>query len=415
MASEKKRFQARTEPTFVFHHNRSAKVKTTNGNPVDDETFPNPSSLDKDSTDPHIRKRSQEKKKSASDGWFEDDFARIAESAQPENKSPERIEPDSRPKPKNPQASTTEGLAQKKPPSEKKPVTTPISGPEILQNKKQPPQVFSFKSPDEQKEGARDDVGDGYPDEKDDPFSFRPDYLSRTPTSGTIQPPYNKTQKRAIPLSLGSMLLSLIIGAGLGLYGPHYLHLQQTKNPNTAETVTATMQHETPVSHPAQAPISPPAQASDETLAKASTESPNIQTKENTERIPLPQHRPTTTETVASNRVRTQTKTDSPELQHHFPLAPGPHSLSVPPSSSFIRSRESGDLTSREEAMVGDLATVVQRKLTVLGYEDVPQNGKFDTATRNAVRDFQTNSGLPATGEMDSQTLKLLNSMSFIR
>jgi peptidoglycan hydrolase-like protein with peptidoglycan-binding domain len=65
--------------------------------------------------------------------------------------------------------------------------------------------------------------------------------------------------------------------------------------------------------------------------------------------------------------------------------------------------------------MVGDLATVVQRKLTVLGYEDVPQNGKFDTATRNAVRDFQTNSGLPATGEMDSQTLKLLNSMSFIR
>jgi peptidoglycan hydrolase-like protein with peptidoglycan-binding domain len=35
----------------------------------------------------------------------------------------------------------------------------------------------------------------------------------------------------------------------------------------------------------------------------------------------------------------------------------------------------------------------------------------LDAATRQAIRLFQTNSGLPATGEVDSQTLDRLNSV----
>jgi peptidoglycan hydrolase-like protein with peptidoglycan-binding domain len=57
----------------------------------------------------------------------------------------------------------------------------------------------------------------------------------------------------------------------------------------------------------------------------------------------------------------------------------------------------------------------VQRKLAILGYADVPQSGQLDAATRSAIRAFQSNSGLPPTGEVDSQTLKLLSSMSRIQ
>ena len=57
-----------------------------------------------------------------------------------------------------------------------------------------------------------------------------------------------------------------------------------------------------------------------------------------------------------------------------------------------------------------DDATVLlaQRRLAVLGYGLSPPDGVLGRATRRALREFQRDRGLPATGRLDRRTLEEL-------
>lgn len=84
----------------------------------------------------------------------------------------------------------------------------------------------------------------------------------------------------------------------------------------------------------------------------------------------------------------------------HVVLAPGPHPLTAPSSYE----------AARGGAVLASFASDIQARLILLGYS-VPRSGALDAETRQAIRLFQTNSGLPPTGEVDSQTLDRLNSI----
>jgi peptidoglycan hydrolase-like protein with peptidoglycan-binding domain len=58
----------------------------------------------------------------------------------------------------------------------------------------------------------------------------------------------------------------------------------------------------------------------------------------------------------------------------------------------------------------GDVATgpaveALQRDLTTLGVYDGPINGEYDEATQEAIKELQTNNGLPADGRLTPQTI----------
>lgn len=57
----------------------------------------------------------------------------------------------------------------------------------------------------------------------------------------------------------------------------------------------------------------------------------------------------------------------------------------------------------------------IQRRLTVLGYNTGPQDGKFGRQTGLALREFQTDYGINVTGMPDESTTAALNGMSEFR
>ena len=59
-------------------------------------------------------------------------------------------------------------------------------------------------------------------------------------------------------------------------------------------------------------------------------------------------------------------------------------------------------------ANAGDQARAVQQALAGLGYQIGPQDGKMNGNTLEALRTFQADMGLPATGRTDGQTLEAL-------
>lgn len=72
-------------------------------------------------------------------------------------------------------------------------------------------------------------------------------------------------------------------------------------------------------------------------------------------------------------------------------------------ASSAVRS----DVTA-----AGELVLDIQQRLTALGYSNVPLGGQLDTPTRSAIMAFQRNSGLPMTGSIDSELLNRLRETS---
>lgn len=57
----------------------------------------------------------------------------------------------------------------------------------------------------------------------------------------------------------------------------------------------------------------------------------------------------------------------------------------------------------------------IQRRLTILGYNTGPQDGKFGRLTSQALRDFQADYGINVTGMPDEATTAALNGMSEFR
>ncbi len=55
-----------------------------------------------------------------------------------------------------------------------------------------------------------------------------------------------------------------------------------------------------------------------------------------------------------------------------------------------------------------------QQELVAAGFNPGPVNGLLTAETQDAIRAFQSAKGLPATGELDAQTLDLLTSVSGI-
>ena len=97
-------------------------------------------------------------------------------------------------------------------------------------------------------------------------------------------------------------------------------------------------------------------------------------------------------------KPRPQRQASAEETSRGVELAPGPHRLMLP--------------SPQHRNPLTDLAINVQRKLSILGYPTAHLTGKFDFQTRMAIREFQTNSNLPSTGEVDSRTLELLNRLT---
>ena len=57
---------------------------------------------------------------------------------------------------------------------------------------------------------------------------------------------------------------------------------------------------------------------------------------------------------------------------------------------------------------VDDRLANIQLTLNIMGYS-VRTDGYYDTATKDAVIDIQTINSLPVTGNMDSDTLEIIN------
>jgi hypothetical protein len=280
-----------------------------------------------------------------------------------------------------------------------------------------PPDIFIFENLEEQEneeeaEDAWNDEEDEAVYDKEDPAPAYADYFSNTPPINTLSAPYDKTRLKTRRGSLGNILPALIIVAGLGLYGAHYL--RQSGSASTTATVATDMRQRPPeaaaeVKNNAQVIV--PTGPSNRTGAPDTTTAPSRVT-ENGSAVPVPKHRPAAQEKVARNQAAAPVRTEAPPPQRDIVLAPGPHPLRLPSASGSTRSNLSDRGSSGRRAVLTGLAANVQRKLAMLGYGGVPQSGRLDAATRNVVRVFQTNSGLPATGEVDSKTLQLLNNMS---
>ncbi len=99
-------------------------------------------------------------------------------------------------------------------------------------------------------------------------------------------------------------------------------------------------------------------------------------------------------EAVAPRSVQARTEPSAPVT-----LAPGPRTL----SASAARS----DVTA-----AGELVLDIQQHLTALGYANVPLGGQLDAPTRSAIMAFQRNSGLPVTGSIDPELLSRLRQTS---
>ena len=69
--------------------------------------------------------------------------------------------------------------------------------------------------------------------------------------------------------------------------------------------------------------------------------------------------------------------------------------------------------TSAEVLDPNDNASVmhIQRQLSALGYNTGPIDGMIGPMTRNAIKGFQKDHGLPVNGEATHQTIQVLNSM----
>ncbi len=55
-----------------------------------------------------------------------------------------------------------------------------------------------------------------------------------------------------------------------------------------------------------------------------------------------------------------------------------------------------------------------QQELVASGFNPGPVNGLLNAETQDAIRAFQSEKGLPATGELDAQTTDVLSSASGI-
>lgn len=64
--------------------------------------------------------------------------------------------------------------------------------------------------------------------------------------------------------------------------------------------------------------------------------------------------------------------------------------------------------SSGQQAMSSDLVRDVQRGLASRGYDTGPQDGVYGTSTENALRRFQRDQRLSASGQVDAQTLAAL-------
>ncbi|WP_194898220.1 N-acetylmuramoyl-L-alanine amidase [Catenulispora pinisilvae] len=70
------------------------------------------------------------------------------------------------------------------------------------------------------------------------------------------------------------------------------------------------------------------------------------------------------------------------------------------------------DLTPAAEPPFGDDVAELQRSLLTLGFDCGRVNGAYDPTTVGAVREFQRNVGLPATGITDLATVQALNRLN---
>ena len=62
-----------------------------------------------------------------------------------------------------------------------------------------------------------------------------------------------------------------------------------------------------------------------------------------------------------------------------------------------------------EPGAYDDYFAQVQRKLSALGFDAGPANGDFGSKTQTALAQFQIANVLPASGQLDDQTLKALD------
>jgi hypothetical protein len=264
-----------------------------------------------------------------------------------------------------------------------------------------------------ERDEAPDDIFifEGFDDEdEDDPDDWRrmPFFSDRRlsiPASDEIHLPYDGRRIGRQPSLFSGSLWPMVTIVVIGLFAATYFWPagKTDETSNIAEGGQATI-----------APALQP-QVHAETIVPAGPG----QMAETTPDTPIPKTRPEAEASAAPVPTHEPTQRmarHEPAPPRHVTLAPGPRPLSLSYSSRADGLTASGNgANAHEEALLSDLAVNVQRKLAILGYADVPQSGQLDAATRGAIRAFQSNSGLPPTGEVDSQTLKLLSSMSRIQ
>lgn len=479
MAFDKDRPQARTESTFVFNAEQKHDVKASagqqEGNDKEKAGLRTGKTRTAKAQTAKKRKADTPERPAAAD-WFDIDFARIAETAKPKHMmdgADEPIEPHfasrplSAPVEKETSRGTTaanEAMAAARPIEKPEPAIAPRPKPtakpqlivmpeaaaasdpvmmpnlrpakapapvEIDEDKESPsaapssPLMTSAAGTDDTSPKAKQDhserdeapddifIFEGIDDEdEDDPDDWRrmPFFSDRRlsiPASDEIHMPYDGRRiGRQSSLSSGSLwpMVTIVV---IGLFAATYFWPtgKTDETSNIVENGQATI-----------APAPQP-QVSAETIVPAGPG----QMAETTPDTPIPKTRPeaeaeASTAPVPAHEPAQRMARREPAQPRHITLAPGPRPLSLSYSSRAdgLTASDNG-ANAHEEALLSDLAVNVQRKLAVLGYADVPQSGQLDASTRSAIRAFQSNSGLPPTGEVDSQTLKLLSSMSRIQ
>jgi len=464
MAFGRNKPQSRAEPTFVFVAGRKRDAKNS-GDKQDDIGFTIPAFLrtgpasartDKTSfvdfkpapkgerkaktykentpafrssaTEPPATHMSKKNKaavqtKPATTGLFDNDFARLAETAKPKyavDGPDEQFEP-----------RYTFRPAASTPPKTTRPV-------EAEHSDNDQGGIFFFEEPDDEVAlgTLSDDDGTEHPDdeaefdyqgEEDDPADWQDaSYFAgerlHIQSGDDYYVPNHARRTRPSSFPIGSRL-RLVAAVGIGLFAVTYFWPEKTPDrPASAVAAREVPAAQTKADARTIVPTGPGqwTQTNEASRAGAEEALPDLRVAEVKPKAPVPKIRPSEKTSVPDNKPERNAASSEPAQRRHVVLAPGPRPLSPYYSSGSggVNLLNNGpserSRSEREEAMLSDLAVNVQRKLAVLGYADVPQTGQLDAATRGAIRSFQLNSGLPPTGEVDSQTLKLMSSMSHI-
>lgn len=257
-------------------------------------------------------------------------------------------------------------------------------------------------------------------DDDDDPADWHPrssfaNRRPKTPSSSEIHVPYEKQRVgHRSSIKIISNLLS-ITAAGFVLFVATgfwpAIRTNETTTRQIANDEVAAPTHQRDMSP--QAIVASGADKGLETQeqderakADAQTTIPALPQSKAATKVPLPNGRPASIPPTPDSTATKRAASNEPWPPRHVVLAPGPHLLVFPSSANRLKAPNYASMPQ-----LSSLTIFVQRKLSGLGYANVPQTGEIDAATRRAIRAFQLNSGLPLTGKMDDRTLDLLKMM----